>query len=117
MLVVVQEMVYQVCLETGASGSDASHLFSNFPDLLGDRYFTHHVLFGIVHVCMQFALHYCTCMSAVCLTCCLVLYMCVVCLACCIVACSVRLHVIQPTVNRAVKYVAISPLPLLSPDL
>ena len=31
-------MVYQVCLETGNSGSDATHLFSNFPDLLGDRY-------------------------------------------------------------------------------
>jgi protein O-GlcNAcase/histone acetyltransferase len=33
-----KEMLYQVCLETGASGSDATHLFSNFPDLLGDRY-------------------------------------------------------------------------------
>ena len=35
---VVQDVVYRVCLETGDSGRDASHLFSNFPDLLGDRW-------------------------------------------------------------------------------
>ena len=32
-----QEMVYQVCLETGDAGKDATHLFTNYPDLLGDR--------------------------------------------------------------------------------
>jgi protein O-GlcNAcase/histone acetyltransferase len=33
-----RELVYQVCLETGDSGGDATHLFSNYPDLLGDRF-------------------------------------------------------------------------------
>ena len=33
----LQELVYQVCLETGDSGDDATNLFSNYPDLLGDR--------------------------------------------------------------------------------
>ena len=34
----LQELVYQVCLETGDSGDDATNLFCNYPDLLGDRF-------------------------------------------------------------------------------
>ena len=33
-----REMVYQTCLETGNSGQDATQLFTNYPNLLGDRY-------------------------------------------------------------------------------
>ena len=33
-----QEHLYQVCLETGDSGEDATPLFTNYPDLLGDRW-------------------------------------------------------------------------------
>ena len=38
-----REMVYQTCLETGSSGQDATQLFTNYPNLLGDR---------CVHVCL-----------------------------------------------------------------
>jgi len=30
--------VYQTCLETGDNGKDATNLFPNYPDLLGDRF-------------------------------------------------------------------------------
>lgn len=33
----IQSLVYQVCLETGDSGSDGTKLFPHYPDLLGDR--------------------------------------------------------------------------------
>jgi protein O-GlcNAcase/histone acetyltransferase len=33
-----KEQVYRVCLETGDSGGDATDLFTNYPDLLGDRF-------------------------------------------------------------------------------
>ena len=33
-----RELVYQTCLETGSSGQDATQLFTNYPNLLGDRY-------------------------------------------------------------------------------
>ena len=33
-----RELVYQTCLETGSSGKDATQLFTNYPNLLGDRY-------------------------------------------------------------------------------
>ena len=32
----LQDLVYQTCLETGDNGEDATTLFTNYPDLLGD---------------------------------------------------------------------------------
>ena len=38
-----RELVYQTCLETGSSGQDATQLFTNYPNLLGDRCVHGHV--------------------------------------------------------------------------
>lgn len=33
-----KELLYRTCLETGDNGGDASNIYANYPNLLGDRY-------------------------------------------------------------------------------
>lgn len=50
-----KELLYRTCLETGDSGRDATDQFTNYPDLLGDRYAKQAYLFRCCFVCLFFS--------------------------------------------------------------